>query len=59
MNDGRLLYFDIRQENQQPLWTINGHTDEISDICFNSKIKNLLTTSSADGFFKVWKFDEK
>ncbi|CAD7089295.1 unnamed protein product [Hermetia illucens] len=55
-NDGNVHYIDIRKK--KPLWSVKAHLDEISGICFNPEAKNMLITSSADGFCKIWKYSE-
>lgn len=55
-NKGQLHYCDIRQEGQT-LWSVAAHTDEISAILPNREKTNMLTTTSADGVLKVWKYD--
>lgn len=55
-NKGQLHYCDIRQEGQS-VWSVDAHTDEISSILPHVGHKNMLTTTSADGVLKVWKYD--
>ncbi|XP_067628635.1 periodic tryptophan protein 1 homolog [Eurosta solidaginis] len=55
-NDGSLHYADSR-EPKKLLWTIKGHEEEISGICFNKELSNLLTSTSTDGMLKVWDFN--
>ncbi|XP_039956281.1 periodic tryptophan protein 1 homolog [Bactrocera neohumeralis] len=55
-NDGSLHYADRRQPNQL-LWSIKGHEEEISGVCFNKDVANLLTSTSTDGMLKVWDFN--
>lgn len=56
-SDGQLHYADKRKPSEF-LWSIKGHNEEISGLCFNTEKKNLLTTTSTDGILKIWKFDE-
>lgn len=55
-NDGSLHYVDKRQANKL-LWSFKAHEEEISGICFNSEVKNLLTTTSTEGYLKIWNFN--
>ncbi|XP_068145739.1 periodic tryptophan protein 1 homolog [Drosophila tropicalis] len=55
-NDGSLHYADKRKANEL-LWSIKGHNEEISGVCFNSQKPNLLTSTSTEGTLKVWNFD--
>lgn len=54
-NKGALYYCDIRQEGQV-LWTVQAHRDEISSILPNASHKDMLSTTSADGLLKVWRY---
>ncbi|XP_061397125.1 periodic tryptophan protein 1 homolog [Musca vetustissima] len=55
-NDGSLHYADKRQAKKL-LWSYKAHDEEISGICFNSEVKNLLTTTSTEGYLKIWNFN--
>ncbi|XP_053964649.1 periodic tryptophan protein 1 homolog [Anastrepha ludens] len=55
-NDGSLHYADRRQPNKL-LWSVKGHEEEISGVCFNKAVANLLTSTSTDGMLKVWDFN--
>lgn len=56
-SDGKLYYSDVRKPGEF-LWTTEGHEDEISGVCFNSKAPNMLNTTGADGILKIWKFTD-
>lgn len=53
---GYLHYADARKPKNL-LWSYQAHEEEISGICFNTEIKNLLTTVSTDGCMKIWDFN--
>lgn len=55
-NTGKISYFDSRASD--PLWTIEAHEKEITDFAFNSKVPNMLTSSSVDNYLKVWNFND-
>lgn len=55
-NDGSLHYADKRVPKTL-LWSFKAHEEEISGICFNSQVKNLMTTTSTEGFLKIWNFN--
>ncbi|XP_017149335.1 periodic tryptophan protein 1 homolog [Drosophila miranda] len=55
-NDGSLHYADKRTPNQI-LWSVKAHSEEISGVCFNSQMPNLLTSISTEGTLKVWNFN--
>lgn len=55
-NKGQLNYCDIRQEGQT-VWSVEAHSDEISSILQHHSKGNMLITTSADSYMKVWKFD--
>ncbi|XP_075166889.1 PWP1 homolog no child left behind [Haematobia irritans] len=55
-NDGSLHYADKRQAKKL-LWSFKAHEEEISGICFNSQVKNLLVTTSTEGYLKIWNFN--
>lgn len=54
-NKGKVYYVDVRQEGR--LWAKKMHNKEVAGISVNHKIKSMLSTSSADGSLKVWKYD--
>ncbi|XP_036334143.1 periodic tryptophan protein 1 homolog [Rhagoletis pomonella] len=55
-NDGSIHYADRRQPDRL-LWSFKGHEEEISGVCFNKEVANLLTSTSTDGMLKVWDFN--
>ncbi|KAI8122596.1 hypothetical protein FF38_02590 [Lucilia cuprina] len=55
-NEGSLHYADKRQPKKL-LWSYKAHEEEISGICFNSEVKNLLTSTSTEGCLKIWNFN--
>lgn len=55
-NKGQLNYCDIRQEGQT-LWSVDAHSDEVSAIIPNLAQNGMISTTSADGLLKVWKYD--
>lgn len=55
-NKGQMHYCDVRQE-QQPVWSLDAHSTEISCILPNHAHNGMVTTTSADGSLKVWKYD--
>lgn len=56
-SDGKMYYCDVRKPGEF-LWTTEGHEDEISGVCFNSTVPNMLNTTGADGILKIWKFSD-
>ncbi|XP_030381403.1 periodic tryptophan protein 1 homolog [Scaptodrosophila lebanonensis] len=54
-NDGSLHYADRRAPNRL-LWSVKAHGEEISGICFNNEMPNLLTSTSTEGTLKIWNF---
>lgn len=55
-NTGQLQYCDIRQEGQA-VWSVAAHSDEISSVVPSHSLNGLLSTTSADGSMKIWKYD--
>ncbi|ALC42755.1 nclb [Drosophila busckii] len=55
-NDGSLHYADKRKPNEL-LWSIKAHNEEISGVCFNSQMPNLMTSTSTEGTLKIWNFN--
>lgn len=55
-NNGQLHYCDIRREGDI-LWSITAHSDEVSGIIVNHMCPGMVSTTSADGLLKVWKYD--
>lgn len=55
-NGGKVYYFDSRAND--PLWTIDAHEKEITELAFNSKTPNAFTTASVDNYLKVWNMNE-
>lgn len=53
-NKGQVDYCDVRQEGSV-LWSVNAHSDEVSAIIPNT-LNGMLTTTSADGSLKIWKY---
>ncbi|XP_030573832.1 periodic tryptophan protein 1 homolog [Drosophila novamexicana] len=54
-NDGNLHYADKRRP-QSLLWSVKAHNEEISGVCFNKLMPNLLTSTSTEGTLKIWNF---
>lgn len=57
LNNGHLHYCDVRRENES-VWHVEAHSTEISGIVANPTQAGMLTTTSADGLMKVWRYDE-
>lgn len=55
-NQGNIYYCDVRQDGH--IWSKNAHEKEVTGLAINSKCKGMLTTTSADGSLKVWKYSE-
>lgn len=55
-NGGKIYYFDSR--TTEPLWTVDAHEKEITDLAFNTKSKNAFTSTSVDNMLKVWNINE-
>ncbi|XP_017866248.1 PREDICTED: periodic tryptophan protein 1 homolog [Drosophila arizonae] len=55
-NDGSLHYADKRQPKKL-LWSVKAHNEEISGVCFNKEMPNLLTSTSTEGTLKIWNFN--
>lgn len=53
-NSGKIYYSDIRQS--QKLWSKRVHDQEVTGIVINPKCEEMLTTASADGILKIWKY---
>ncbi|XP_043262649.1 periodic tryptophan protein 1 homolog [Colletes gigas] len=51
-DNGYIQYFDIRQD--EPIWSVQGHTNEVTGLSFSSFCSGLLVTSANDGVIKVW-----
>lgn len=43
---------------QKPIETLAGHKDAVIDLCWNSQIKNIIASGSADKYVKLWNLDE-
>lgn len=56
LNNGTIHYCDIRQEDNS-IWNVKAHSDEISGILVNHMKTSMLTTTSADGAIKVWQYN--
>lgn len=56
LNNGIIHYCDIRQEGNS-IWNVKAHSDEISGILVNHTKVGMLTTTSADGILKVWRYN--
>lgn len=54
-NKGKVYYIDIRQDRR--VWSKKAHEEEISGLSVNAQCPGMLSTTSADGYLKVWKFD--
>lgn len=57
LNNGHLHYCDVRRENES-VWQVEAHSTEISGIVANPSQAHMLTTTSADGLLKVWRYNE-
>lgn len=55
-NAGKIYYFDSR--TTEPLWSVDAHEQEITDMAFNTTTKNAFTTASVDNYLKVWNMNE-
>lgn len=55
-NSGKLFYGDVRQEGK--LWSKRAHEQEVTGLSVNPKCPGMLSTSSADGTVKVWRYDQ-
>ncbi|KAL9921732.1 LOW QUALITY PROTEIN: periodic tryptophan protein 1 homolog, partial [Glossina fuscipes fuscipes] len=55
-NVGYLHYADKRHPKNF-LWSQKAHEEEISGVCFNTNVENLLASTSTEGCLKIWKFD--
>ncbi|KAI9582875.1 periodic tryptophan protein 1 homolog [Glossina fuscipes] len=55
-NAGYLHYADKRHPKNF-LWSQKAHEEEISGVCFNTNVENLLASTSTEGCLKIWKFD--
>lgn len=55
-NAGKIYYVDVRQDNQK-VWSKQAHDQEVTGLTLNASCRYMLTTTSADGQLKVWKFD--
>jgi periodic tryptophan protein 1 len=53
--NGKVYCFDIRN-NQKALIEFQAHNQSCSDVSFNSKIPNIIATSSHDGCVKIWNY---
>lgn len=56
LNNGVIHYCDVRQERES-LWNFQAHSDEVSGILVNHMQTGMLTTTSADGTLKVWRYN--
>uniref|UniRef100_A0A1B0BE81 Uncharacterized protein n=1 Tax=Glossina palpalis gambiensis TaxID=67801 RepID=A0A1B0BE81_9MUSC len=55
-NAGYLLFAD-KHHPKNFLWSQKAHEEEISGVCFNTNVGNLLASTSREGCLKIWKFD--
>lgn len=55
-NTGKIYYGDVRQDGQK-VWSKRAHDQEVTGISLNPMCRQMLTTTSADGNLKVWKYD--
>lgn len=55
-NEGSIYYAD-RRNAKKFLWSYKAHQEEISGICFNKEMPNLLATTSIESVLKIWNFN--
>lgn len=56
LNNGIIHYCDVRQDGNS-LWNVKAHSDEVSGILVNHMQTGMVTTTSADGVLKVWRYN--
>lgn len=56
LHNGAVHYCDIRSEGEC-LWHMKAHSDEISGIIVNHQKSGVVTTTSADGILKIWRYN--
>lgn len=42
----------------EPMEVLTGHKDAVIDICWNSQVKNIIASGSADKHVRLWNLDE-
>lgn len=42
----------------EPCEILSGHKDAVIDICWNSQVKNIMASGSADKHVRIWSLDE-
>lgn len=55
-SEGNIYYAD-RRCGKTFLWQHRAHQEEISGICFNKQMPNLLMTTSIESVLKIWNFN--
>lgn len=55
-NNGQIHFCDIRREGET-LWSLSAHTEEVSGLIVNHMCPGMVSTTSADGSLKIWKYD--
>lgn len=56
-NAGKIYYIDVRQTGNV-VWSAQAHDQEVSGLIINPECKGMLTTTSADGYLKIWKYNQ-
>ncbi|XP_041974303.1 periodic tryptophan protein 1 homolog [Aricia agestis] len=51
-NVGKVAYIDCRQD--EPLWTIDAHDNEVTGLILNDKVPGMMVTIGADEKIKTW-----
>lgn len=57
-NNGKIFLADRRKPSDF-IWQRDAHEKEVTALIPNTKIKGMLTTGSADGLMKMWKYDKR
>lgn len=54
-NKGKVYYIDVR--NDRRVWSKKAHEQEVTGISVNANCPGMMTTTSADGYINIWKYD--